>query len=193
MDAASVIALLNTAVPGADFEPQAPADQPTVVVPRDCLLETCRALREHPALRFTLLADVTAVDWWPREPRFEVIYHFASVEGPVKSRLRVKVRLGGEDAHLATVKDVWPSANWLEREVWDLFGIVFDEHDDLRRILLPDDWEGYPLRKDYPVQIKMTPKGYEPLQLTEQEFQANLDADRHARGGSKRDRGRSSR
>ena len=87
---------------------------------------------------------------------------------------------------MTSVQAVWPSANWLEREVWDLFGIVFEEHGDLRRLLMPEDWEGHPLRKDYPVQITMKPKVYEPLQLTEQEFQANIVADRDARGDQHR-------
>ena len=93
----------------------------------------------------------------------------------------MKVRLDDEDAHIRTVSDVWPAASWLEREVWDLFGIVFDSHPDPRRLLMPEDWEGYPLRKDYPVQIKMTPRTSQPLQVTEQEFRANLEKDRLVR------------
>jgi NADH-quinone oxidoreductase subunit C len=97
-------------------------------------------------------------------------------------RLRVKVRLPADDPHVATVSDVWPAANWLEREVWDLFGIAFDGHPDPRRLLMPEDWEGYPLRKDYPVQIRMTPRSSEPLQVTAEEFRANLMKDRLTRG-----------
>jgi NADH-quinone oxidoreductase subunit C len=119
------------------------------------------------------------VDFHPREPRFELVYMFVSIEH--KSRLRMKVRLSGADAHVATVSDIWPAANWLEREVWDLFGIQFDGHPDLRRLLMPEDWEGFPLRKDYPVQIRMTPRTTEPLQVTEQEFRASVERDRRVR------------
>ena len=94
----------------------------------------------------------------------------------------MKVRLHGDDARVATVSDVWPAANWLEREVWDLFGIVFDGHPDPRRLLMPEDWEGFPLRKDYPVQIKLTPRTTEALQVTEEEFRANMMKDRLTRG-----------
>ena len=93
----------------------------------------------------------------------------------------MKVRLQGDDARVATVSPIWPAANWLEREVWDLFGIVFDGHPDPRRLLMPEDWEGFPLRKDYPVQIRMTPRTTEPMQMTEEEFRANVERDRHAR------------
>ena len=91
------------------------------------------------------------------------------------------MRLSGDDARLSTVSGVWPAANWLEREVWDLFGIEFDRHPDPRRLLMPEDWEGFPLRKDYPVQINLTPRSTEPLQVTEEEFRANLEKDRLAR------------
>jgi NADH-quinone oxidoreductase subunit C len=182
VDVAAIIAALKGANPGADYEAGAATDRPTLMVPREHLHETCRVLRDPASLCFDALLDVTAVDWWPAEPRFEVVYHIVSTPGP--SRLRLKVRLAGDEAHLPTVQDVWPAAGWLEREVWDLFGIVFDGHGDLRRLLMPEDWEGHPLRKDYPVQIAMKPKVYEPLQLTEQEFQANIVADRDVRGGS---------
>src|SRR4029079_13435825 len=94
------------------------------------------ALRDRPELRFALLAEVTAADFHPREPRFEVIYLLVSIQH--RMRVRLKVRLQGEDARVATVSGLWPSAGWLEREVWDLFGIVFDGHPDLRRLLMPE-------------------------------------------------------
>jgi len=202
VDAASITSALTAAVTGAAIE-AAPrqaqdaggpsnrgtaGDQPTLIVGREQLHEICRALRDLPALRIDLLADVTAVDWWPAEPRFEIVYHLVST--PLAHRLRVKVHLAGDDAHVATVRDVWASAGWLEREVWDLFGVVFDGHGDLRRLLMPEDWEGHPLRKDYPVQIKMKPKVYAPLQMTEHEFQEKIVADREVRGGTGEERGR---
>ncbi len=99
--------------------------------------------------KFVSLSTVTAVDRYPAEPRFEVVYHLHSVE-PCQ-RLRLKCRVRGEDPVIESVVSVWRSANWYEREVFDLFGIQFVNHPDLRRILLPDDWEGHPLRKDYPI------------------------------------------
>ena len=98
---------------------------------------------------FVRLSSVTAVDRYPAEPRFEVVYHLHSVES--KTRLRLKCRVYGTDPVIESVTPVWRSANWYEREVFDLFGIRFLNHPDLRRIMMPDDWEGYPLRKDYPV------------------------------------------
>ena len=98
---------------------------------------------------FARVSAVTAVDRWPADPRFEVIYHLHSVKD--KTRVRLKCRVGGAEPAIESVTGVWRGANWYEREVFDLFGIRFLNHPDLKRILMPDDWEGYPLRKDYPI------------------------------------------
>jgi NADH-quinone oxidoreductase subunit C len=180
MDATTLIASLKEAVPSVACEPAPTVDlQTTVIVPAEQLGLVARALRDDAALGFSLLADVTAVDFYPREPRFEVVYHLVSLAH--RHRARVKVRVNGGAARVPSVIPVWPAANWLEREVWDMFGIVFDGHPDPRRLLMPEDWEGFPLRKDYPVQIRKTPTASEPLQLTENEFKANLERDRLTR------------
>jgi len=180
MDPNTLIASLQDAVPAAQLERVPSVDlQTTMYVSRDELPAVARVLRDRSDLAFTFLAEVTAVDFWPREPRFELVYILVSIAQ--RLRLRVKVRLHGADAHVATVSGVWPAANWLEREVWDLFGIAFDGHPDPRRLLMPEDWEGYPLRKDYPVQIRMTPRVSEPLQVTEEEFRASVTKDRLTR------------
>jgi NADH-quinone oxidoreductase subunit C len=166
---------LRSLLPGIALEPLPATDQKTIGVPASSIADVCRVLRETQG--FLLLADITAVDWWPREPRFEVVYQLASAG----DRLRVKATLAGGNARLPTVQGVWPGANWLEREVWDLFGIVFEGHGDLRRLLMPEDWEGHPLRKDFPVQIRLKPKSTEPLQVTEEQFRKNLEADKAAR------------
>jgi NADH-quinone oxidoreductase subunit C len=175
MDAQTVIATLVPLVSGAPFEAGASVDFATVYVPADRLVETCLVLRDATSLRFNVLVEVTAADYFPRDPRFEVVYHLLSI--PNRLRLRVKVR-ASTDAPIPTVQGVWPSAGWLEREVWDMFGVVFDGHPDLRRLLMPDDWEGHPQRKDYPVQIRKATQTYEPLEISEEEFRANLERDR---------------
>jgi NADH-quinone oxidoreductase subunit C len=178
MDASSVIATLTNVVAGATFEPGASVDMPTVYVPADRIVEAGTALRDVPALRFTALVEITAADYFPREPRFEVVYHLLSI--PNRARLRVKVRVpSGGSVH--TVQGIWRSAGWLEREVWDMFGIFIEGHPDLRRLLMPEDWEGHPARKDYPVQVRKSAQTYEPLEVSEQEFQANMVRDRATR------------
>ncbi|MGE5644182.1 MAG: NADH-quinone oxidoreductase subunit C [Acidobacteriota bacterium] len=110
------------------------------------IAQVCRALKNAGYRR---LSGVTAVDRYPDEPRFEVVYLLHSLER--NERLRLKCRLRGAAPEIDSVTGVWPGANWYEREVFDLFGVVFRNHPELRRIMLPDDWEGHPLRKDYPV------------------------------------------
>jgi len=122
----------------------------TVVVPLEHLVRTAEYLVTEPSLRFSFLSDITTVDRYPIEPRFEVNYHLLSIER--RERLRLKVRVPGNEPVVPSVTPVWPTANWHEREIFDLFGIRFQGHPDLRRILMPEDWEGYPLRKDYPVE-----------------------------------------
>lgn len=122
----------------------------TLVLHRKHLLSVVEYLAAEPGLRFSFLSDITTVDRFPMEPRFEVNYHLLSFD--LAKRLRLKVRLAGNDPVIASVIPVWPTANWHERENFDLFGIRFEGHPDLSRILLPDDWEGHPLRKDYPTE-----------------------------------------
>jgi NADH-quinone oxidoreductase subunit C len=122
----------------------------TVVVPREHLRRAAEFLVNDRALQFTFLSDITAVDKFPLEPRFELNYHLLSLE--YRKRIRVKVRIPGDDPQVQSVTPIWPAANWHEREAFDLMGIRFEGHPDLTRILMPDDWEGYPLRKDYPVE-----------------------------------------
>jgi len=122
----------------------------TIVVPRESLRALAQRCREDAALDFNFLTDATCVDRFPHEPRFEMNYHLVSIAR--RDKLRLKVRLSGDDPVVDSLFTVWPGANWLEREIFDLFGIRFTGHPDLRRILLPDDWEGHPLRRDYSVE-----------------------------------------
>lgn len=131
----------------------------TITLPRGEIAEACRFLKTAPGLEFNLLADICGADRGvEEEPRFEVNYHLFSTTK--FHRLRLKVLLNEEDAHVPTVTSVWRTANWHERETFDLFGVIFDDHPDMRRILMPEDAVGHPLRKDYPL------RGYEPYSLT---------------------------
>jgi NADH-quinone oxidoreductase subunit C len=175
MDSAAIIDILQSAVPAAQYVVGQSVDMPTIYVPPANLVATCGALRDHPLLQFNVLIEVTAADYLPRDPRFEVVYHLLSVSK--KYRLRLKVRVG-TNGSVPTVQSVWRGAGWPEREVWDMFGIVFENHGDLRRLLMPEDWEGHPARKDYPVQIRKATQTYEPLEVSEAEFRANIERDR---------------
>lgn len=117
----------------------------TVLVAREDLLEALAFLRDDPELSFGFLASITATDWPTSDPRFWVIYELRSMER--RHRVRVKVGLSGDDPHVPSVTAMFPTADWHERETFDFFGIMFDGHPELMRILMPDDWEGHPLLK----------------------------------------------
>ena len=120
----------------------------TVTVTRENIVGICVFLRDE--LGYNLLTDLTAIDYLGREPRFMVVYNLYSI--PQKDRLRIKAPVPEVDCNIDSVAGIWSTADWLEREVYDLMGITFNNHPDLRRILMTDDWVGHPLRKDYPLQ-----------------------------------------
>jgi len=174
----SIIEVLSREIPEAKFAALDSLDgMPTVGVDLEFLVQTALVLRDAPELRFVFLADVVAIDYYPREPRYEINYLMAcpgvAGYGDAPKRLRLKIQVQSGQS-VPSLSGVWASANWGERETFDFFGVLFDGHPDLRRILMPDDWEGYPMRKDYPVQINQPVKTYEPLQVTEEEFVANM-------------------
>ncbi|MFQ5882349.1 MAG: NADH-quinone oxidoreductase subunit C [Candidatus Methylomirabilales bacterium] len=141
---------LHESFPGAVVEEISFRDEVTITVKREAMGRICRFLKEDPELQYSFLADLCGVDWLgKREPRFEVVYNLYSI--PCADRIRLKIRVP-EEAEVPSVTGIWPAANWHEREVFDMFGIRFTGHPDLRRILMPEDWEGHPLRKDYPVE-----------------------------------------
>jgi NADH-quinone oxidoreductase subunit C len=119
----------------------------TITVARENILAACEAVK---AAGYNFFEDVTAVDWYPSEPRFQISYSILSFS--LKRRVRIVVRLAGDDAAMDSITAIWPAANFYEREVFDLFGVHFGGHPNLRRIMMPEDWQGHPLRKDYPVE-----------------------------------------
>jgi NADH-quinone oxidoreductase subunit C len=143
---ARLVAWNPAAVTGAKFD----REELTILIDGYALRDACGVLRDYPDCPFNYLSDVTCVDRYPSEPRFEVVYHLLSISK--KERVRLKVRLDSGSPALESVTSVWPSANYFEREVFDLFGIRFNGHPYLVRLLMPEDWEGHPLRKDYPVE-----------------------------------------
>ena len=124
----------------------------TIIVPRELLRAAAQQCKENPALNFNLLSDATCVDRFPVEPRLELNYHLVSL--PRRDRIRLRTSVSAQQPVVDSLVPVWPGANWLEREIFDLFGIRFDGHPDLRRILLPDGFEGFPLRRDFPTEGK---------------------------------------
>ena len=139
---AAVLALASLAT-DAKFD----RDELTITVARENILAACETLK---AASFTFFEDLTAVDWYPQEPRFQLSYHILSQS--LKQRIRLVTQLNSADASIQSITPVWPSANYYEREVFDLFGVDFPGHPRLTRIMMPTDWQGHPLRKDYPVE-----------------------------------------
>ncbi len=156
MDPLQIAKMIEEKFAGQVLETTTHAGQVSVTVKREMITDICRYLHDEPSLRMDHLADLTAVDYsaYPGDagPRFEVVYNLISTVH--RHRVRLKVRLPEEDPTIDTVSQIWNTANWHERETYDLMGIKFAGHPDLRRILLPEDWEGHPLRKEYPL------KGY---------------------------------
>jgi len=138
---------LRAAHPDAVTNAKFDRDELTLVIAADAIRGVCRTLQRT---GYNFLEDVTCVDWYPGEPRFQVTYHILSHQ--LKERVRLHVMVVSIDPSVDSITPVWPSANFYEREVWDLFGVRFNGHPGLRRIMLPDEWDGHPLRKDYPVE-----------------------------------------
>jgi NADH-quinone oxidoreductase subunit C len=149
--AAQFLALtrVGEAFPEAIIEHHSFRGDDTLVLRKEWLLPVMKFLKQEPDLDYQILMDLTGVDYLPRQPRFEVVYNLYSLSR--KNRLRVKVELAEEEPELESVVGLWPIANWLEREVWDMFGVRFRGHPDLKRILMYDGFAGHPLRKDYPI------------------------------------------
>jgi NADH-quinone oxidoreductase subunit C len=138
----SAVAALRDLATDAKFD----RGELTITVARESIVAACNAVK---AARYEFFEDCTAVDWYPQEPRFQIVYHILSMS--LKQRLRLVVQLNSDEA-IDSITGVWPAANFYEREVFDLFGVHFGGHPGLTRIMMPEDWKGHPLRKDYPVE-----------------------------------------
>jgi len=154
-----VVERLKERFPSAIAEVETFRGEVTVTVSKNEIPGICRFLHSDPDLQYHLLTDLCGVDLFPQTPRFEVVYHLCSVKSNVRLRLKTKV---GENESVSSVESVWKVANWYEREAYDLFGISFENHPDLRRILMWDGFEGHPLRKDYPVEGPDFDKPFNP-------------------------------
>jgi NADH-quinone oxidoreductase subunit C len=141
------ISSLSSVSPDFILDAKFDRNELTLTVPRDQIREVCRTVQ---GVGYNFLETVTCVDWYPSEPRFQVTYHILSHS--LKERVRLCAMVDSIDPSIDSITPVWPSANFYEREVWDLFGVRFHDHPNLRRIMMPDEWEGHPLRKDYPVE-----------------------------------------
>ncbi len=152
----AVVEAIKARFPDAVVATHAWRGDDTVILKRESLVDVCRFLKTDPAMDFNLPVDVCGVDYLgKKEPRFEVVYHFYSIDK--RHRIRLKVEVDEDDCWVPSVIGVWKGVDWFEREAWDMMGIRFEGHPDLRRILMYEEFEGHPLRKDYPQ------RGYQPL------------------------------
>lgn len=149
MNASVTLNKLKGRFPGSILETHDYRGDDTAVVNKDDIIAICTFLRDDDALLYNFMMDLTAVDYLGKEPRFEVVYHLYSLK--FNRRVRIKARVSEDDCSIDSIASVWPSADWFEREVFDMYGIAFKGHPELRRILLYEGFEGHPLRKDYPI------------------------------------------
>jgi len=149
MDLDSIVNRVKESFPGSLLQAAVFRGEITLHLRSEDILPVCRFLQNDSQLAFDYLVDLFGVDFHPRDPRFQVVYHLCSLK--TKERLWLKVSLPAQAPRVASLTPVWKAADWLEREAFDMFGITFEGHPDLRRILLPPDWQGNPLRKDYPL------------------------------------------
>lgn len=159
IDLNSTLKKLKEKFPAALFAVETFREEVTITMPKGEILEICRFLYSDPDLQYRFLTDLCGLDFFPQNPRFEVVYLLYSMKNNQRLRLKTKV---GENESVSSVESIWKAANWLEREAYDLFGISFENHPDLRRILLWDGYEGHPLRKDYPVEGPDFDKPFNP-------------------------------
>ena len=149
MDASVTLNKLAERFPGSILETHSHRGDDTAVVKKEDIIDVCTFLRDDEALLYNFMMDLTAVDYMGKEPRFEVVYHLYSLK--YNRRVRIKARVSESDCSIDSIVPVWISADWFEREAFDMYGITFTGHPELRRILLYEGFEGHPLRKDYPI------------------------------------------
>jgi NADH-quinone oxidoreductase subunit C len=146
MEASAIYQALEKRFPDKVSQFKGEVSEPYLSVDAQAIVDVCRFLRDEESLNFEVLSDLTALDW-PKEEKIQVVYHLYSYSQ--RHQIVLKADLPRDNPRITTVEGVWKVANWFEREVYDLFGVIFEGHSDLRRIMLPEDWVGYPLRKDY--------------------------------------------
>jgi NADH-quinone oxidoreductase subunit C len=149
MDASATLNRLTERFPGSIIETHSYRGNDTAVVRKEDILDICTLLRDDEALHYNFMMDLTAVDYLGKEPRFEVVYHLYSLK--YNRRVRIKAMVSESDCSIDSIVPIWIGANWFEREVFDLYGITFKGHPEMRRILLYEGFQGHPLRKDYPI------------------------------------------
>ncbi len=149
MDANVTLKRLTERFPGSILETHSYRGNDTAIVKKEDILAICTFLRDDQALLYNFMMDLTAVDYLGKEPRFEVVYHLYSLK--YNQRVRIKAQVSESDCCIDSIVSIWPSANWFEREAFDLYGITFSGHPELKRLLLYEGFQGHPLRKDYPI------------------------------------------